>query len=239
MHIRSRLFVVPAVLATVLMSLAACGGSDDQSSSSSESDPQQVLVERTKDGIGDSGSVHVVSKFSNGSGEGDSVYGESFLADVTMEVVNLGTISVLADDDVTYMNVQDQTPEGKYGALAPDNVIASTLRLGVFDPLATVAVFEAATSVEGAGSEEIDGVSTDHYKVTVPSADAQQALGMQFGDESVEPEFVYDVYLDADDQIVRLVFDGVIGQHVEMDMSAWGDEVTIDLPSKKDIIPTS
>jgi hypothetical protein len=247
-----------ALVALVLgTALAACGSdekSDPTSSSQtsvgdskSTADAEQgssaenlnTLVTRMRAGLGTAGSAHIETSFT-GANEGEAVgdinYGDTTVSRTTMDAPPpLGQVNAIFTDESTYLNVAGQTPEGKYGKLPNDHVVAATLRLATFDPLALVSAFEqAAETAEFLGSEEIEGEPADHYRLVVASAPVLSELGLT-GSEAL-PELTYDVWLTSDDHLSRVSVKTLVGLDLVYDWSAWGEEVDIAIPGKADII---
>jgi hypothetical protein len=246
-------------LATLVLAtaLAACGSDEESDAtpssqtsvgdSSSSSDAGQgdsaenldTLITRMREGLGTAGSAHIKTSFTGaneGEADGDIIYGDTTVSRTTMDAPPpLGKVNAIFTDEFTYLNVAGQTPKGKYGKLPNDHVVAATLRLATFDPLALVSAFEqAAETAEVIGSEEIEGEPVDHYRLVVASTPVLSELELS-GSEAL-PELTYDVWLASDDHIRRVSVKTLVGLDLVYDWSAWGEEVDIAIPDKADII---
>jgi lipoprotein LprG len=108
-----------------------------------------------------------------------------------------------------------------------------------FDPSQAFEAFDAVTKVEERGTQEVDGVETTRYAVTVDTRKALQAQGMadQMPPGQLPKSVTYDVWVDADNLVRRLQMDipdpsgsaAAVGQ-VDMTMSEWGEPVEITAP---------
>lgn len=116
------------------------------------------------------------------------------------------------------------------------------------DPADTAAALLAADDVTEVGDEEIDGVPTRHYRVTVdlaaalasvPQADADQLGSAEFGELDLPDAVVYDVWVTEDNQLRRATFEmDVAGEttSVVLNMFVDTEPVAIELPSGDDVV---
>jgi lipoprotein LprG len=108
------------------------------------------------------------------------------------------------------------------------------------DPLKSIKAMESAVrSSERVGTQTIDGVSTDHYKLTVDTA---ALLGDRLKDIPAETRaqlklpktLTYDLWLDKQHLLRRTSFD-MMGSHFEATMSKWGEPVKIEAPAASQV----
>jgi hypothetical protein len=103
--------------------------------------------------------------------------------------------------------------------------------LGQLDPSKTFKAFHAVTKLQEKGTQEIDGVETTHYAVTVDTARALKAQGMagQVPQGQMPKTIMYNVWVDGDN-LVRKLKMNVQGNAVDMTLSQWGEPVDISAP---------
>jgi hypothetical protein len=103
--------------------------------------------------------------------------------------------------------------------------------LGQLDPSKTFKAFDAVTKLQEKGTQEIDGVETTHYAVTVDTQRALKAQGMagQVPQGQMPKTIMYDVWVDGDN-LVRKLKMNVQGNAVDMTLSQWGEPVDIAAP---------
>lgn len=116
------------------------------------------------------------------------------------------------------------------------------------DPADTAAALLAADDVTEVGDDEIDGVPTRHYRVTVdlaaalaavPQADADQLGSAEFGELDLPDAVVYDVWVTEDNQLRRATFEmDVAGEttSVVLNMFVDAEPAAIELPSGDDVV---
>jgi hypothetical protein len=102
------------------------------------------------------------------------------------------------------------------------------------------AMVDAVDKVENKGEEEMGGVSSTHYLVTVDSTAWRDQLAEHSVHRQVEVEdaLLVDLWLDADSLPVRLEYDGTGSEDVRIDYSAWGRPVSIPTPPDAEPIGT-
>ena len=103
--------------------------------------------------------------------------------------------------------------------------------LGQVDPSQTFKAFDAITSLQKHGTQEIDGVPTTHYTVKVDTQQALKAQGMtsQIPTGQLPKTLTYDVWVDGQHLVRRLRMD-IQGTTVDMSFSQWGEPVDIKAP---------
>lgn len=90
------------------------------------------------------------------------------------------------------------------------------------------------TSVGEQGSEDVDGEETTRYTTVVDTERARDAVG---GDPlpTTSDQLLYDVWLDEDDLIRKLVVD-LDGTTVTLRADRWGEPVDIQTPDASEIV---
>jgi hypothetical protein len=103
--------------------------------------------------------------------------------------------------------------------------------MGQLDPSKTFDVFDQVTRLQQRGTQEVDGVETTHYVVTVDTEDVLKAQGMgtQMTPGQMPKTIAYDVWVDADNLVRKLSMD-LQGSTVDMTLSRWGEPVEISAP---------
>lgn len=156
---------------------------------------------------------------------------------ITMAMPEMGTVEMIYADGDAYMTVPGVTPEGMY-LLAPADLLGDSADLDEVDVSAQWDVWEeGAQEVVFLGEEDVDGEQMRRYQVTV---DADAALAAS-GDEAaatslgLEDEIVYDVWLDGDDLMRKMVFD-TAGETLEMRMDDWGQDQDIQVPEPDQVM---
>lgn len=119
------------------------------------------------------------------------------------------------------------------------------------NPIGITALFDEASEVREIGFDEVDGEKVKHFRLTVDFDDVLQLGGTQFDDldsmdideADLPDEIDYDVYVNEDNQIRRIVFEAPIGGldlGIDMTVIAFGDEVErLERPAEDDIIDQS
>ncbi|QFG67768.1 hypothetical protein [Ornithinimicrobium pratense] len=156
---------------------------------------------------------------------------------ITMAVPEMGTVEMIYADGDAYMTVPGVTPEGMY-LLAPADLLGDTAELDEIDITAQWDAWEqGAQEVVFLGEEDVDGEQMRRYQVTV---DAQAALAASGEDAAatslgLEDEIVYDVWVDGDDLMRKMVFD-TGGETAEMRMDNWGQDQDIQVPEPDQVM---
>lgn len=101
---------------------------------------------------------------------------------------------------------------------------ATAMRLETF----VDALLSGMTAAGDKGEDEVDGVDTQRYAMTVDTAKAMEAIGQQKGADQPE-SIVFDVWLDDDDQVRRLDVD--LGAfRATITATDWGEPFTVEVP---------
>ncbi|WP_131103675.1 hypothetical protein [Ornithinimicrobium sufpigmenti] len=156
---------------------------------------------------------------------------------IIMAMPEMGTVEMIYADGDAYMTVPGVTPEGMY-LLAPADLLGETADLDEVDVSAQWDVWEeGAQEVVFLGEEDVDGEQMRRYQVTV---DAEAALAASGDDAAatslgLEDEIVYDVWLDGEDLMRKMVFD-TAGETLEMRMDDWGQDQDIQVPEPDQVM---
>ncbi len=141
-------------------------------------------------------------------------------------------------DQVMYMSMPMVDPSGKFFKIDltdKNNPLGESLGdMSSFDPKSTIETFsKGVKSVKVVGTETLDGEDTTHYKVTTLTKDIGTELG---GNKAGLPKtFVYDVWLDGDDRMRKMVAKVDKKTSVEMTMTDFGAPVSIKAPPTSEI----
>jgi hypothetical protein len=173
---------------------------------------------------------------------GDMAVGKSLedtALDMTMSAPGLGeSMSMILVDGVMYMSEGDT---GKYFALDltdPNSPFGGLYRqmFEQANPTSITEAFDGAIDdLEAVGSEEVDGTTTTHYRVTV---DTQKILAKTFGEDAL-PEgsmdampatLKYDIWVGDDDNLPRRIEFDTMGMSTVMNLTDWGKPVDVQAP---------
>ncbi|MCW2774284.1 MAG: hypothetical protein JWN91_2610 [Nocardioides sp.] len=245
-----------AVTPVLLTGLVACGGGDDggsaatdpvASSGSSESsapadggleagdsvEPAD-FADRMAEGFASMTTAHATMSGDLGSqmhGEGDVDYGgDSPSSAMTVSgMMGAGDTDVRLIDGVMYMNL-GQLSKGKFWKIDLNDPNSPFGSLGSqLDVKSSVELLEKGmTSVEYVGAE--DGL--DHFTATVDPSVLLEAMGPEAssGASTLPKSLDYDIWLDEDNRVNKLSFTlGKLGT-LEMTLSDFGKDVTIEAP---------
>ncbi len=104
----------------------------------------------------------------------------------------------------------------------------------------------AIEDFETVGSDEIDGTTTTHYRITV---DTRKALAKTLGADALQEGMLdsmpatmtYDIWVGDDDNLPRRMEFDMMGISGQIDMTKWGKPVHVEAPppsqvSKKDLL---
>jgi hypothetical protein len=207
---------------------------------------EDSLVPAMMDAVEDQGTAHVTMTTSAGgqeiTAEGDVAF-EGKQQDVAMTMdgsaFGAGNIEVRMVDGVLYLAMPPMTPESKFVAVRPGDkgspLAGMTEQMGSLDPRETFAAFEKGLrDVEYVGQESVDGEELHHYRLTVDFAEAAEAQGLP-QTQGMPKTVEYDLWLDQE-SLMRKVEMDLEQTRTVMEMSDWGEEVTIDAPAKEDVV---
>ncbi|WP_110205327.1 DUF7537 family lipoprotein [Nocardioides daejeonensis] len=147
---------------------------------------------------------------------------------------NGGKMDVIMVDGVIYMTMPIEGQKG-YMKIDPKANPELEKQMGGLSNFDMATMMESFTKglkkVETIGSEDIDGVDTTHYRVTVDTAEAAAMLG-DLGAEGAEvpKELTYDIWLDGEGRFTQMQAD-LDGQgSMKMNVFDWGADVDIKAP---------
>lgn len=133
----------------------------------------------------------------------------------------------------TYLDVDDPRladPKSKFDA----GPVPTLLAIDVVGDLE--ALVSAATKAEADGSEDIDGVATDHYTLTVNSQTWFDAMaeGSMYSAMDLPETVTMDLYVDSDSLPVRLAYEvpGKAEDSAQIGYSDWGTPVEVTAPRR-------
>lgn len=210
------------------------------------------LISTTYDAAVKAGSAHLAVTMGGQTSmllTGDATFGgdAAMQLTVTMPQLGKGNIGVRYADNLLYVSIPGVTPAAKFVKIGPNDQ-SSPLAKGFAgiaeqaNPLRSIKTLESAlTSVDRVVVGELDGVSVDHYRVTV---DADKLLKNLRQDGYAEipksltethKSVTYDMWLD-DEFLLRKMTLDVPGTKVESLLSKWGQDVKVQRPATRDIM---
>ncbi len=249
-----RMIRVLGVVATAALSfglLTGCGDKEEAAGGDSSSDAVAAAA-LTKESFGStigdamiaSGSVHLsMSGTIMGqelAAEGDQKIGKT-LADnqlgLTMQVLGMEAEMRLIDE-VVYVNLGALT-QGMFAKIDLNDTSDPLVEQfgGMADQADIAAQFEnfksAISGFEKAGEPEtIDGVTAQPYTVTL---DAKKLAEAQGEDQGQIPESLESTFYVGPDNLPRRLIIEVQGQALTLDLSKWGESVSIEKPADDEI----
>lgn len=152
--------------------------------------------------------------------------------------------SVLADGVIYLQGAGLPVPAGKWLKFDPkDKSNASSPLapiLALADPQKQLAVFGSPKDLTLVGDENVEGVDTSHYRVTVESAAFAKNAGLPAeATKLLPPELTIDLWLDSDNRPIKMRQEFEIQgskSTTEQVYSDYGTDVTIDVPADKDTV---
>ena len=179
------------------------------------------------------------------SAKGDVAYGQAqprMSMSMAMPQLGKGRIEMRYVGKVLYMQIPGVTPPGKYVAIDPSDKNSPLAKsfagtTDQMDPLQSIKAMESAVrSSERVGKQTMDGVTVEHYKLTVDTAALVKGLSTaQLAQAKVPKSITYDLWLDEQHRLHRTSFD-MSGEHFEATMSKWGQPVKVDAPPHAQIM---
>jgi len=192
------------------------------------------------------GSAHMTMRMSGQAAtkaEGDVSYaGGTSAMRMTMSMPQMGKgkIEMRYVDQLIYMQLPGMTQPGKFIAIDPKDQSSPLGKnfsglTDQMDPLSSVKSMEAAvTSVDRVGRGQVGGVSVDHYRVLVDTAQMLKKLG-QASPQGMPRSLTYQMWLDNKNLIRKMTF-AAAGTSVEIQLSKWGEPVTVKRPADGDLV---
>jgi hypothetical protein len=179
------------------------------------------------------------------SAKGDVDYGNgqpTMSMTMSMPQLSKGPMELRYVGKVLFLQMPGLTPAGKFVAIDPTDknsqlAKAFSATADQMDPLKSIKAMEAAVqSVDLVGQEKVDGASTDHYKLTVATADLVKGLSPQAAQQANLPKTItYDMWLDQKHLLRRMSFD-LAGTKFVSTMTQWGEPVHIERPKPSQIV---
>jgi len=220
--------------------------SESEAESSGGEWDEQTLVPAMKAALEEQETTHVTMTTSSGgqsfTAEGDLAFrGARQDMRLTMDGTAFGaeSIEVRVVDRVLYLAMPPMTPKGKFLEVRPgdDSSPMSGMldQMGTLDPRETFTAFEKGLrEVRFVGEEAVDGEDLQHYLLTVDFREAAEAQGLPRR-QGMPKTLDYDMWLD-DEALMRRIEMGVKQVRTELEMSDWGEPVTIEAPADEDIV---
>lgn len=122
---------------------------------------------------------------------------------------------------------------------AAASVAGSTVTAASINPVTMVTAFnKGLKNFTYIGATTIDGAQVQHYQVTVDQAQYQQSLGQGTGSANLgaDEPVVEDLYLNRDNTLRRVLIAMPAGVgNVQLDVTKWGEPVTISAPPASDV----
>ncbi|WP_235735017.1 DUF7537 family lipoprotein [Nocardioides alcanivorans] len=215
----------------------------DTSNSSAEQVGNDDFAKLVADGVDETTTAKMTMEITVGgvatTAEGVMDYtGDQPATQLTMTVPgapNGGEMEVILVDGVMYMTmpIEGQSGYMKIDPKANPELAEQMEGLGGFDMASMTKAFtEGLEDVKTVGTEDIDGVSTTHYTVTVSTDAATGMLSGLQGAEGVElPEsLTYDIWLDEQGRIAQMEADLDAQGTMKMNVFDYGADVSIKAP---------
>jgi hypothetical protein len=200
----------------------------------------EALLAAMKAAVEDTESAHLVmdiaSQGQQMAGEGDFSYeGDQTEMQMTMDVPDMGsTLEMRLVDEIMYVAMPPLSPKGKFLKIDvndPNSPMGDLSSVTQGDPRQTFDAFEAGLQkARYVGEEQVDGETLDHYVLTVDAAKAAEAQGMGGQGAAAGPKtLTYDLWID-DQNLMRKITMDSGGVDLTMEMSQWGEPVTVEAP---------
>lgn len=230
--------------ALALALTAGCGGGDDSGATAEQSSDltKANFASKVSQAQTEAETAHLEAKLDAAgqqmSMSGDMDMGQKNVAfDLALTGGAMGgDARFILVDRVIYLKMPGLSQGGKYvkiDAGKGNDPVAQMFNqmLGQLDPSKTFEAFDAITKLQEKGTQEVDGVETTRYAVTVDTQKALKAQGMagQVPQGQLPKTIDYDVWVDADNLVRKLNMD-VQGNAVDMTLSQWGEPVDISAP---------
>jgi hypothetical protein len=156
---------------------------------------------------------------------------------MTGQTTGMGNARFILVDRAVYLQMPTLTQSQKFikvDTAGSSDPIARMFNqmLNQLNPTQAFQAFDAITKLDKRGTEEIDGVETTRYTVTVDTQKALQAQGLagKVPPGQLPRTLRYDVWVDAEHLVRRLQMN-FQGSAVDMTLSQWGEPVDITAPA--------
>lgn len=175
--------------------------------------------------------------------DGQARFGSDPAMSVEMNMPGVsGQTRVVFVDDVLYLSIPGLVPAGKYRKFAAgdSSPVAKSFRQSLtnMDVRKTFAAFEAGLrKVQYVGRETVDGMTAEHYEVTVDTKEALAAQGQKAvaATRSLPKTISYDIWLDGARRMRKVTFD-LAGAHAVTTMKDYGKPVSIKAPAASSVV---
>jgi hypothetical protein len=228
------------------------GAAGDELEAGDEVEPAE-FIKTVTDGFEASTTAHLAMTMSAGaagemSAEGDVDYTSTppdMAMTMTMPAAG-GEMDIRMVDGIMYMSMGDLT-QGKFWKLDPSDPKGPLAGLGMTGMLDQMDPAKALASMEGGISsvtfEGEDG-GLDRYELTIDMQELLKSMKTDLppaAEGDVPESITYDLWLDDEGRFSKMVMDdlpvaGSTGS-LEMTVSGWGEEVSIEAPPADQVTP--
>lgn len=206
---------------------------------------EETLVPAMLTAMADQQTTHFTMTTSGGGAdvdaEGDMAFrGKTQDMAMTMSGATLGaeSMEIRSVDGVVYLSMPPMTPKGKFLEIRPgdsSSPFAGMMDQMQVDPRDSVRAFEdGLRKVTYLGEESVRGEDLERYRLTVDFGAVAKAQGIP-RTAGMPRTVEYDVWLD-DQALMRRMQLDVMTVSMVMEMSGWGEPVSIKAPARKDIV---
>lgn len=247
MNPKKMIVATVAVLST--LAVAGCGSATDISGGQAASLSKSNFASTLSQATSSAKSVHMTGTFtvqgqhltlSADESMGDLASVKDVAVAMKLSMGSEGTIEVRMVAGVLYINAAPlglaqnaAKPWVKVDLNDPNNPLGSMFGQITknLDPAQLLASFKSISTLTTVGPENIDGIQTTHYRVTVDTSKIASTLGLPAGDAAskLPKTLTYDVWLDADNRPFQI---SVINPQLTMTLhfSHWGEPVHVVAP---------
>ena len=169
--------------------------------------------------------------------------GDSPAMAMDMEIPGAGPMTMIMADGRMFMSMAGVTEDGKFMEVPKEQLGEAATALDDVDLASQYEDWEkSAKRVVLVGEEDVDGTTMRHYEVVLDGQAAIDAAGVTGDDEAavsaaIGDEFVYDVWLD-DDNLMRRIVMEIEGMVTEIKADKWGEPVDVEAPSEDQLMST-
>lgn len=248
-------FLVTTTATLAVAGLAACSGTDADADADSGDgaaaeggDPTEAFLASYADGVElmtAETSAFTMSMDMGDLGSTDATgvidyTQDPFAMQMTMEVPGAGAVDMIVLDGGIYMNMGDASGGSYIYMSADDPSLEGAFDTATMDPIAQLESFtEAVESVEEVGTEDLNGVETTQYAVTVDGASLAESAGQAA--DAMPETITYDIWLDAEGRTHQMTF--VLEDPTEisttMTFSDFGEAASIEEPPADQVVDMS
>jgi len=266
---RVRRFAVATLAAALMLGMAGCADDEGTTSDSKDAEataPVAIGANLTVGNFGeqvaaaqmDSRSAHIEGTTSLGNGQDLTLSGDVQVG-ASLDEFKLAMVAEMADQGSIEFRLIAGTVYVKLPAMLsssaakpwvmvdlsdPDNPIGAIFNqlMSSLDPSKLEQLYTAVEDLENLGQEDVNGVSTTHYRVSVDTAKVLEILGsgevagihMDEMLQDMPKSVTSDVWVDDDALLVKtaIEFDGSM---MEMNYSQWGEPITVTAPPARQV----